>query len=395
MNGLLIFILAALSMLGALSIDAYLPALPTIAGQFSVDMAAAQQSLTVYVLGFAIMTLFYGMLSDSFGRKPVILVSLVAYLLGTLGAATANSLESLIVYRAIQGLSAGGGAVVGRAIVGDLFSGADAHRAMSYISVVFGLAPAIAPVMGGWLLSIWGWRSIFIVIAIFTVLLLLACSTVLHESLPVAKRQPFKLLPILAAYGKVSRHLPFTLMAVSMAMAFSGIMIHVAAAPTFVIEIFKLKVTDFGWLFIPLIGGMTLGSFAVAKCSHRMKAETIIRISFAIMLVSALAYMAAALFAPGRVWFALPAIFCYAFGASASAPGMTMIALEMFPEVRGLCASLQSFYFMGLFSIESGVVAPLLSGGQTSFAIVVLAGALLSLGCWMASSFQGKKPLAA
>jgi len=125
---LLVVILAALSMLGALSIDAYLPALPTIAHDYSSTLPAVQQTLTVYLFAFAFMTLFYGTLSDSFGRRPIILISLGFYLASSLGAAWAPTLGWLLFFRLFQGLSAGGGSVIGRAIVGDLFSGAEAQR---------------------------------------------------------------------------------------------------------------------------------------------------------------------------------------------------------------------------------------------------------------------------
>src|SRR5271170_1847587 len=154
----LIFILASLSMLGALSIDAYLPALPSLAVYFSVSLPAAQQTLSIYLFAFAFMTLFYGTLSDSFGRRPIILISLGFYFVASLGAACSPTLGWLLFFRLLQGLSAGGGWVVGRAVIGDLFSGAEAQRIMSYVSLVFGLAPALAPILGGWVLAAWGWR---------------------------------------------------------------------------------------------------------------------------------------------------------------------------------------------------------------------------------------------
>ncbi len=150
---LLVVILAALSMLGALSIDSYLPALPTIAHEFSATLPAVQQTLTVYLFAFDFMTLFYGTLSDSFGRRPVILGSLFLYVASSLGAAWSPTLGWLFFFRLVQGISAGAGGVVGRAMVGDMMSGAEAQRTMSYISLVFGLAPALAPILGGWLLA--------------------------------------------------------------------------------------------------------------------------------------------------------------------------------------------------------------------------------------------------
>jgi len=380
---LFIVILAALSMLGALSIDAYLPALPAIGREFAAPADAVRQSLTAYVLAFAFMTLFYGTLSDSFGRRPVVLISLIVYLLASVGAALAHSLEVLIAFRLLQGFSAGGGAVVSRAIVGDLFTGAQAQKIMSWISVVFGLAPALAPVLGGHLLALAGWRSIFFFICGFGLLLFAACVVWLPESLPREKRQEFHPKVILANYWEVASHPRFLLRIASIALAFSGIMVYVAAAPVFVIDILDLTVTDFGWLFIPFIGGMTLGSLATAKLSHRIKSEAIIRGSFVIMILAACASLIYYAWLPMRVpWAILPLVF-YAFGAAAGTPVMTMIAIEMFPKVRGLAASLQAFSFMLLFAIISGLVASYLSASPIRFALATTVGAVLCVVCWV------------
>ncbi len=393
MSPLLITLLAALSMLGALSIDAYLPALPTIAHQYGVTEAAAQQSLTVYALGFAIMTLFWGMLSDSFGRRPVILISLVLYFFSSIGASVATSLEALIVYRLLQGLSAGAGAVVGRAIVSDLCSGAEAHRVLSYISAVFGLAPAIAPILGGWLLAGLGWRSIFIFISIFTLVLLVACVFMLRESLPVPQRAPFRLAAVLRNYWEVGTHLRFMLYSISGALAFSCIMIYVAAAPAFVIGVLHLEVTEFGWLFVPLIVGMTAGSLIAGRLAHRVRAETIIRVSFAIMLLSAVINVIYSATADHiRVPWAILPLMGYTFGAAASSPAMAMIALEIFPKMRGMASSFQTFLFMFLFAGGAGVLAPLLFGSPIRFAVAGALGVILSVICWIAGEMLPRRP---
>lgn len=382
----LILILAALSMLGALSIDAYLPALPAIAAEFATTSQAVQLSLTAYVFAFAVMTLFHGTLSDSLGRRPIILVSLLCYLFATLGAAFSNSLEMLIGFRLLQGFSAGGGAVVARAVVADLLSGREAHRAMSAINVVFGLAPAVAPILGGWLLFVLGWRSIFFAIAIFTLLLLLACFFFLVESLPAEKRDRFHLRTVLSHYWQVGSHGYFVLRSASTALAFSGIMIYVAAAPNFILGILGLTVTDFGWLFLPLIGGMVMGSFLAGWLSHRMRTPLVISLAFAIMLLGTLANVASALwFAPRLPWVMIP-LFLYSLGAALGTPAMSMIALEMFPRFRGMAASLQTFAFMMLFTIISGLIVPRLFDSPVKLALGAVLGTFLSLLCWVSAS---------
>lgn len=381
-NRLLIFILAALSMLGALSIDAYLPALLTIARLFEATPAAAQQTLTVYLAAFAFMTLFYGTLSDSFGRRPVLLLAMLLYVLSSIGAGLSTSLGMLILFRFLQGLTAGAGSVIGRAVVGDLFTGAEAQRVMSYISVVFGLAPAIAPVLGGWLLASFGWRSVFWFIALFSGLLLLLCIYSLRETLPVEQRHPFHFRPVLKNYLHVGSCAPFMLQCFSITFGFWGIIMYVGSAPAFVMNILHLRETDFGWLFIPLISGMTAGSWTAARVSHRFQGSTMIAAGFAIMATASVGNMIYAALVPAKIPWAILGPMIYCFGMSLATPAMTVRTLEIFPRHRGLASSLQSFVFMGLFAVGSGFVCPLLFGSAWWLAASVTAGVLLSAICW-------------
>src|SRR5690242_10027557 len=154
-------LLAALATLGPFSIDAYLPAFDGIRASLAATPLEIQQTLSGYLFAFGIMFLFHGALSDSFGRRPVILVAVVVYTLASIGCAIADSVHGLVVGRVFQGLSVGAGMVVGRAMIRDLFGPEDAQRLMSLVTLFFGLAPAIAPVIGGWLFVGLGWRSIF------------------------------------------------------------------------------------------------------------------------------------------------------------------------------------------------------------------------------------------
>lgn len=374
--------LAALSMLGAISIDAYLPALLTIARLFAVTDTAAQQTLTSYLIAFAFMTLFYGTLSDSFGRRPVLLVSMLLYVLSSIGAGFSTSLGMLIVFRFLQGLTAGAGSVIGRAIVGDLFTGAEAQRILSYISLVFGLAPAVAPILGGWLLATFGWRSIFGFVAVFSTLLLMLCARELRESLPEDKRHPFHFRPVLLNYLHVGSCAPFMLQGLSIGFAFGAIILYVGSAPAFVVNLLHLRETDYGWLFIPLIGGMSAGAWAAGWCSHRFSASVIIGTGFAIMAVAAVANVIYCAFAPAIIPWAIVAPMIYCFGLDLAIPAMTIRALEIFPRHRGLASSLQGFIFMGLFAVGSGVICPLLFDSALKLAVGVCVGLVLSAVCW-------------
>jgi len=378
----LIFILASLSMLGALSIDAFLPGLPSIAAHFSVTMSAAQQALSIYLFAFAFMTLFYGTLSDSFGRRPVILISTAVYTVGSIGAGLSQSLAWLLFFRWLQGMSAGAGSVIGRAIVGDMLSGAEAQRMMSYISMVFGLAPAIAPILGGWLMTAFGWRWIFGFIALFSFLLLVTCLRYLPESLAREHRHPLHLKVIVLNYWKVARHPQFLFRCIGMALTFSGVMLYVGSAPSYLLDVLHLKATDYGWLFIPLIGGMTLASWIAAKASHRISPRKLILAGYIIMGVSALASVAYHGLCVPRVPWAIIPLGCYSFGMAIGSAAMTITTLEIFPHVRGLAASLQTFCFMIVFALISGFLCPLLFGSGLKMSLAVAAGYALSILFW-------------
>ena len=391
---LLIVILSALSMLGALSIDAYLPALKMIAAGYEATMPAVQQTLTVYLFAFAFMTLFYGTLSDSFGRKPIIMISLVGYLGSSVGAACAPSLGWLLFFRLLQGLCAGGGSVIGRAIVGDMFSGAEAQRFMSYISMVFGMAPALAPILGGWLLAFSGWRSIFYFIALFSFILMIACIVWLPESLAVEKRHPFHFGAIVRRYMEVGSNSGFLLRSMATGSSFIGIMLYVAAAPVYIIDLLHLSVKEFAWLFVTFISGMTLGSMASGYYSHRLKPDVVIRIGYALMFFAALSSVVYTACFEARVPWAVVPHFFYGLGIGFGTPAMTVLTLEMFPHVKGLPSSLQSFIFMVIFTLVSGAIAPLLFASAFRLAAGAAIGLTISLVLWwLGSRGQAEHPV--
>jgi DHA1 family bicyclomycin/chloramphenicol resistance-like MFS transporter len=157
----LALLLAGLGMLGPFSIDTYLPAFDGIARSLDATPLQMQQTLSAYLFGFAAMNLFHGALADSFGRRPVILAGLALFTLASVGCALAPTIGTLIAFRALQGISAGAGMIVSRAIIRDMFPPADAQRVMSQVTIYFGVAPAVAPIVGGFLFVHLDWHSIF------------------------------------------------------------------------------------------------------------------------------------------------------------------------------------------------------------------------------------------
>jgi DHA1 family bicyclomycin/chloramphenicol resistance-like MFS transporter len=363
-------------MVGALAIDTYLPSIPAIGRAFEVGPVAVQQTLSVFLFTFAFMMLFYGTLSDSFGRRPVILVALVMYTIGSVGAALAPTFGWLLAFRALQGLSAGAGSVIGQAIVQDRFSGAQAQKMMSHIMMVFGLAPAIAPVLGGWLHVHFGWRATFWFLALFGALMLLVCWRLLPESLPREKRHAFHGLAIARNYLKVLGHPQFLLLSLSVGLAFGGLSLYIGSAANFVMEILHLPETAFGWMFIPLISGMVIGSAWGGKRAATHAPGTMRAIGFGLMALACVLNVGYTAWAGNAVtvpWAVLP-LMVYTFGLAVAMPAIQVAALGLFPENRGLAASMLAFIQMMSFALVSGLVAPILFDSAFKLACGVAVG---------------------
>jgi DHA1 family bicyclomycin/chloramphenicol resistance-like MFS transporter len=226
-----VFLIAALGSLGPFAIDTYLPAMPAIGRDLGATPAQVQQTLSIYLLAFAAMTLWHGALSDALGRRRVLLAAFAVFAVASVGAATAGSIEALWVWRALQGAVGGAGLAIGRAIARDVAQGADAQRLMSQSMMVFALAPAIAPMIGG-LLDLWmGWRAIFAFLALMAVVLVIAVWRWLPETLPPQRRQSLHPVAMARGYLSVFRQPAFWRLALALGLLFQSFFIYVMAAP--------------------------------------------------------------------------------------------------------------------------------------------------------------------
>ncbi|MGK5077075.1 multidrug effflux MFS transporter [Janthinobacterium sp. HLX7-2] len=391
----LTLVLAGLAMLGPFATDTFLPSFPAISTHFDVSSVLVQQTLSVYLAAYAFMTLFYGTLSDSFGRRPVILASLVIFAVGSIGAVFAPSFGWLLFFRGMQGASAGAGRVIGQAIVRDSLQGAAAQKMLANIMMLFGIAPAIAPIIGGWLHVAYGWQSTFVFTFAITVLLLLACLKGLPETLPAAQRQPFHPGTIAVNYWQALRHRTFLLLSLAVAFAFGGFALYIASAANFILELLRLPETAFGWLFIPQVAGIVAGSALNSRLAHTVPSTTMVRWGMLAMATTSALNIAYNHWFSASIPWAIVPVMLYTFGMSLALPGMTMATLDIFPQMRGLAASLQNFVQMLLFALVSGFIAPLLFDSAFKLALgqasaVVLAG----LFWWLGTRQRAPAPLA-
>ena len=234
------FLLAALSAIGPFAIDTYLPAFPEMAQQLGASALQIQQTLTFYLIPFGLMMLWHGTLSDALGRRRIILAGLLLFVLASLLCAFATRIEMLWLGRALQGMSSGVGMVVGRAMVRDVLHGAQAQRLMAKVAMLFAIAPAASPIVGGYLLRFYDWRGIFIFLALFASILLVACLVWLPETLAVEKRQSLHPVKLLRAYQEMLSHGVFNRLTLTSAFTFNAFFVYVVAAPVFLIRHLEL-----------------------------------------------------------------------------------------------------------------------------------------------------------
>lgn len=365
-----------MSALGPFSIDTYLPSFHEIGEKLHASPIEVQQTLSAYLFAFAAMTLWHGAISDRFGRRKVILVALGLFALASLGCMLASDIRHLWFWRAMQGVTAGAGIVISRAIVRDLYDGPAAQKLMSQITMMFALAPAIAPVIGGWLQTAFGWRSIFAFLVLSTAILAVACWKLLPETLPPEKRQSLQPAYLARSYFKVMTSPAFLSACGALAFNFSGFFIYVLSAPVFLMKHLGIGETGFLWLFGPAMSGLLFGSWMSGRLAGRIRLMQTVGFGYAVMASAAAINLAISFsLPPGLPWSVLP-LFVYTTGMSLAMPCLTIFALDPFPTQRGLAASCQTFFQSGFNGIAAALIAPAL-WASTQHLALGMAGLLL------------------
>ncbi len=358
-----------ISMIGPFSIDTYLPSFPAIAQGLGVGLPALAQTLSIYLVAFAGATLVWGPLSDRFGRRPTLLVSLSLFIVASIGCALAESYASLMLWRACQGAFACGGMVIGRAVVRDVYAGAMAQRAMSHVMLVFAAAPALAPVIGGWLESLFGWRSVFLFLALFGLFAVVLVFRGLPETHPQAARHSIHPRSVGGNYLRVLRHGRFLALVAALSLGFGGLFLYISGSPALIYDHLGLGEGDFGLFFIPAVAGMMAGSWLSGRIAHSWSPLNILKLGFAVLAVAFTANLLDALWStPGLLSVVAPLV-VYAFGVTLVIPVLTVQALDCFPHNRGMASAVQSFAQMSFNAVVAGFLMPLTASSLVYMAL--------------------------
>ncbi len=375
-------LLALLGMLGPFSIDTYLPAFAGIAQSLDASAVQMQQTLSAYLFGFAFMSLFHGAISDSFGRRPVVLWGLAVFTLASVGCALSQNIGQLILFRAVQGLSTGAGIVVSRAVIRDMFPPSQAQKVMSQVTIFFGVAPAIAPIVGGWLLIHTSWHAIFWFLSGVGVVLWVANYRLLPETLHLTQRQQFNVKNLLAGYWQLGSDPRFVLLALASGVPFNGMFLYVLSAPVFLGEHLGLQPQQFFWFFILTISGIMGGALVSGRVAGKLSPKRQIRNGFAIMLCIGVLNLVANWLFKAHVSWALFPIAIFAFGWALMVPVVTLLVLDLHPERRGMASSLQMFVGSTANGIVAGVIAPLVMHSTVGLAAASVLMMSLGLCSW-------------
>ena len=350
--------LAVLASLAPFAIDTYLPGFHIIASDLLSTPSYVQQSLTFYLIPYTVMTLFHGAISDSIGRITTIKWGLALFFFASIGCALSTSVEELWFFRALQGIGGGAGNVVARAMVRDLYEGAQAQRVMATIQIIFGIAPAVAPIVGGFLLD-YEWQSIFIFLALYAGIAIFLSSRILPETMPLKDRLPFDLKSISKRYRTIFKDKEFIFLILSISANFSAFFLYVLASPIFLIDLLGFSEKQFAYLFVPTVCGMIIGSFIAKKTAGVISPSKVTKFGYFWMALITISNVVFCYFFDNNPIVNIGFIALYNIGMAAIMPIISIAALDCFPKARGTAASGQAFMQMLFSSAVAGVIVPI------------------------------------
>lgn len=377
---LLIVILGAISALTPIAIDMYLPAMPSIAKEFSASAGDIQFTLTAYMVGFALGQLLHGPLADSFGRRPVLLMGTLCFTFASVLSAIVPSVDLLIWTRIAQGFSGAAAAVVIQAIVRDMFEKEEFARTMSFIVLVMTLAPLVAPLAGGYMAIWFGWRSIFWLIALIAVLVIIAIVLKIPETLPVERRQPFRLRSILYNYRSLVSSSDAILLILTGALSFSGMFAFLTAGSFIYVELHGVSIEHVGYLFGLNVVSMMIMTVVNGRIVRLKGSQWMLTLGLTIQLVAALLLLIGQLFDLG-LWGVVLPVMLYTSAISTVGSNSMAILLSAYPGIAGTASSLAGTLRFGLAGIAAAMISLLPATSSWPMVGVICCCACLSSSC--------------
>lgn len=373
------------SSLGPFAANGIMPGFHEMALDYGVSFVAVQQSLTVYLVTYALFSLVAGSVSDSYGRRSTLIGGMLLFAAACLGAALSESLRALLLWRMLQGVGAAVGQTVTQAIVRDSWSGPEAANVNGMIAFFFAASPALAPVVGGQIVLYWGWHAVFVFLIAYALAIAAFVFWCMPETLKASDRVSAKPRAMLSAYGRGLTHGAFLAGVLAHGVLFMGGILYSAGSADFVITVMGLNVDGFGWLSIPLVVVSFAGAWGSVRLARLLGPKRMLWTVAVLTFVSCLACAAFDL-SPvtqnGAFWLVLVCPIVYSLGMALLRPVMMAMNLDYFPKNRGMAAAIQQFFVTSSFCVAAALLVPLVMGSAARYALASAVCAALVLVLW-------------
>jgi MFS transporter, DHA1 family, multidrug resistance protein len=371
----LTLLLAMLTALGPVSMDMYLPSLPDIARVLAAPTAHVQLTISSYLIGFAVGQMFYGPLSDRYGRRPVLLAALLLYIASTLVCAVAQSVDPLIGARFLQGVAGSGSIVMARAIVRDIYSGVRAARELSLMGSISAFAPIVAPMLGGVLQSAFGWRASFVCMDLAAIVSALVAIRLLPETLRPGARGAISFGSLVFGFGAVLQHRGFLVYLGILTISYAGLFAWISGASVVLQRVYNLSPVTFGLIFALGAAGYMAGAITAARLVVRLGLDRTIGLGVSVLAAGGLALAAVVAAGIPGGWLVV-AMAVYLAGLGLAMPQAMAGALTPFPDRAGTAASL-----LGLVQQTVAACVAAVIGGYLGHSAWPMTGVVVAMGC--------------
>ncbi len=355
-SSMLVCILACLVAFGPLSIDMYLPSLPAIATGLHASNSSIKQTITVFLIGFSLGMLVYGPLSDHYGRRKLLLTGIVLYLLATIACIWAQSADALLIARFLQALGGASASVLARAIVRDVYDIKDAAKILSWMQIITMVATISAPILGSWLVMLWGWRAIFVFLFLFALMCLIVFSKQVPETLLPEKRSP-SIKAVFYAYFQIGTSKEGLAYILCMGMAFAGMFVYITASPFVYIKHFGVSAEQYAYLFGLNIFGIMLMTFVNASVVTRFGPQRMIQFGASILLLASLALLVMGNTGWGGLWGIVVGLWFFVAMTGSLSANCIALLMGLFSKQAGAAAGLAVAMQFGLGALFSFLVS--------------------------------------
>ncbi len=388
----LLALLAALVALGPLSVDMYLPAMPTIMRAFDTDISQMHLTLSSYLAGFALFHLACGPLSDRYGRKPILIAGTLLFMAACVGCSMSETVGEMLLFRFLQGVGACVGPTLARAVARDVYDPAGVARALSLIAMLMALAPAVAPVIGGAMLLVLPWPSLFIFLATYGAVMILLILVFLQESLPAV--QSLHPRVIVGNFGELLLDPFFLTVTVCSGLVYAGLMVYLASSSFVFIDMLGVPQQYYGFIFLGSVAGYMGGSALSAWLSRHRDSEQIMRLGVITAICASSLLLVCSYAWPISVLALMLPMALYSVAMGLVLPHSMAIALRPFAHIAGTASALMGFIQMSISAVASALIGLFLTTSPQPMVwmLLVISAASLVLGLRAHRLYTRTKP---